>query len=187
MTSKRDMVVTDQTGDASCTSGFGTHARTVAAPMRNAVLVDLMRRKRVSKDKCLELLRAHVKQNVWQVSTKRAHFVLFGDSGDLLYLSRARADDADGRTAAPPTTGHPARVQSQLAAVFILLCGHGAGSPGLFGRTGYGQCHPLRGHRTSQGALRPTELTDGRGSCGTLTTSSSSRPRATSPSGSCIA
>ena len=35
--------------------------------MRNAVLVDLMRRKRVGKEKCLELLRAHIKQNVWQV------------------------------------------------------------------------------------------------------------------------
>lgn len=39
----------------------------IAQPLRNAVIVDLVRRKHVSRDACMALLRTHIQHNVWQV------------------------------------------------------------------------------------------------------------------------
>lgn len=48
--------------------GFDDHATQIARPLRNAVLVDMARRRHVTKDACLQLLRKHIKENVWQVA-----------------------------------------------------------------------------------------------------------------------
>lgn len=48
--------------------GFDDHAPEIAKPLRNAVLVDMVRRRHVTKEACLKLLRQHIKENVWQVS-----------------------------------------------------------------------------------------------------------------------
>ena len=47
--------------------GFDDHAPEIAKPLRNAVLVDMVRRRHVTKVACLKLLRQHIKENVWQV------------------------------------------------------------------------------------------------------------------------
>jgi len=47
--------------------GFDDHALEIAKPLRNAVLVDMVRRRQVTKEACLKLLRQHIKENVWQV------------------------------------------------------------------------------------------------------------------------
>lgn len=49
-------------------SGFNHEAKAIAQPLRNAVIVDLVRRKHVSRDACMSLLRLHIQHNVWQVS-----------------------------------------------------------------------------------------------------------------------
>ena len=48
-------------------TGFDDHALEIAKPLRNAVLVDMVRRRQVTKEACLKLLRQHIKENVWQV------------------------------------------------------------------------------------------------------------------------
>jgi hypothetical protein len=48
--------------------GFDDHALEIAKPLRNAVLVDMVRKRHVTKEACLKLLRQHIKENVWQVS-----------------------------------------------------------------------------------------------------------------------
>jgi hypothetical protein len=48
--------------------GFDDHALEIVKPLRNAVLVDMVRRRHVTKEACLKLLRQHIKENVWQVS-----------------------------------------------------------------------------------------------------------------------
>jgi hypothetical protein len=48
--------------------GFDDHVIDIAKPLRNAVLVDMVRRKHVTKEACLKLLRQHIKENVWQVN-----------------------------------------------------------------------------------------------------------------------
>ncbi|WRT69587.1 uncharacterized protein IL334_006576 [Kwoniella shivajii] len=56
--------------DDQLANSFSEHARDIAAPLRNAVLVDLVRRKRITKTSCLELLKTHIEQNVWQVGKR---------------------------------------------------------------------------------------------------------------------
>nr|XP_031859765.1 uncharacterized protein CI109_004837 [Kwoniella shandongensis]KAA5526837.1 hypothetical protein CI109_004837 [Kwoniella shandongensis] len=51
-------------------ASFPNHATDIAAPLRNAVVVDLVRRRQVSREACMELLRTHIKNNVWQVGRK---------------------------------------------------------------------------------------------------------------------
>ncbi|WVR08145.1 hypothetical protein IAU60_005191 [Kwoniella sp. DSM 27419] len=46
---------------------FGDHASDISEPLRNAVVVDLVRRKQVSRAECLDLLRTHIRRNVWQL------------------------------------------------------------------------------------------------------------------------
>jgi hypothetical protein len=48
--------------------GFDDHALEIAKPLRNAVLVDMVRKRDVTREACLKLLRQHIKENVWQVS-----------------------------------------------------------------------------------------------------------------------
>ncbi|OCF77899.1 hypothetical protein I204_01902 [Kwoniella mangroviensis CBS 8886] len=56
--------------DAHIASSFGEHAQEIAEPLRNAVIVYLVRRKQITKESCLELLKIHIQNNVWQVGTK---------------------------------------------------------------------------------------------------------------------
>lgn len=53
------------TEDVSLT--FADHAKEIAASMRNATIVDMVRRYSVTTQECLDLLRTHIKDNVWQV------------------------------------------------------------------------------------------------------------------------
>ncbi|WWC65948.1 uncharacterized protein I303_108570 [Kwoniella dejecticola CBS 10117] len=53
--------------DDHVVSSFGEHVQEIAKPLRNAVIVDLVRRKRITKEACLELLRLHIQKNVWQI------------------------------------------------------------------------------------------------------------------------
>ncbi|WWC95477.1 hypothetical protein V866_002341 [Kwoniella sp. B9012] len=49
---------------------FGERAQEIAEPLRNAVIVDLVRRKQITRESCLELLKIHIQNNVWQVGKK---------------------------------------------------------------------------------------------------------------------
>ncbi|KAL1408231.1 Telomerase reverse transcriptase [Vanrija albida] len=51
-------------------SNFGEYAQAIAKPFRNAVLVDMVRRKEVTRDHCVQLLRTHIQSNVWKVNNK---------------------------------------------------------------------------------------------------------------------
>lgn len=51
-------------------SNFTEYARDIARPYRNAVLVDMVRRKEVTRDHCVQLLRTHIQSNVWKVNNK---------------------------------------------------------------------------------------------------------------------
>nr|XP_019043423.1 hypothetical protein I302_08000 [Kwoniella bestiolae CBS 10118]OCF22353.1 hypothetical protein I302_08000 [Kwoniella bestiolae CBS 10118] len=53
--------------DDHLASSFGEHAQEIAEPLRNAVIVDLVRRKQITRDSCMELLKIHIQNNVWQV------------------------------------------------------------------------------------------------------------------------
>ncbi|OXH32063.1 telomerase reverse transcriptase [Cryptococcus neoformans] len=53
------------TEDVSLT--FADHAKEIAASMRNVTIVDMVRRHSVTTQECLDLLRTHIKDNVWQV------------------------------------------------------------------------------------------------------------------------
>ena len=55
------------TGVDGASMGFDDHAAEIAKPLRNAVLVDMARRRHVTKESCLELVRKQIKENVWQV------------------------------------------------------------------------------------------------------------------------
>ncbi|KAK8849571.1 hypothetical protein IAR55_004906 [Kwoniella newhampshirensis] len=56
--------------DNHISASFGDHAEEIAAPLRNAVIVDLVRRRQVTREACMDLLRTHIKNNVWQVGKK---------------------------------------------------------------------------------------------------------------------
>jgi telomerase reverse transcriptase len=51
-------------------TGFGEHAKTIATPLQNAVIVDLVRRRPITREACMDLLRTHIKENVWQVGSR---------------------------------------------------------------------------------------------------------------------
>jgi telomerase reverse transcriptase len=51
-------------------SAFTTLSQDIARPLRNAILVDLVRRKQITKASCLDLLQRHIKHNTWQVGSK---------------------------------------------------------------------------------------------------------------------
>jgi telomerase reverse transcriptase len=51
-------------------TGFGEHAKTIATPLRNAVIIDLVRRRPITREACMDLLRTHIKENVWQVGNR---------------------------------------------------------------------------------------------------------------------
>ncbi|WWC92913.1 uncharacterized protein L201_007875 [Kwoniella dendrophila CBS 6074] len=53
--------------DGHLASSFGEHAQGIAEPLRNAVIVDLVRRKQITRESCIDLLRTHIQNNVWQV------------------------------------------------------------------------------------------------------------------------
>ncbi|KJE00572.1 telomerase reverse transcriptase [Cryptococcus gattii NT-10] len=53
------------TEDVSLT--FADHAKDIADSMRNAAIVDMVRRHSVTTQECLNLLRSHIKDNTWKV------------------------------------------------------------------------------------------------------------------------
>ncbi|WWC73585.1 uncharacterized protein I206_107557 [Kwoniella pini CBS 10737] len=53
--------------DDHIVSTFGGHAQEIAKPLRNAVIVDLVRRKQITREACLDLLKIHIQNNVWQI------------------------------------------------------------------------------------------------------------------------
>ncbi|WVF68547.1 hypothetical protein IAT40_003315 [Kwoniella sp. CBS 6097] len=58
------------TVDNHLATSFTDHASDIAKPLRNAVVVDLVRRKQVTRQECLALLKTHIQNNVWQVGKK---------------------------------------------------------------------------------------------------------------------
>ncbi|RXK34877.1 hypothetical protein M231_07866 [Tremella mesenterica] len=56
--------------DLSSSHSFSIQAETIAKPLRNAVIVDLVRRRHVSKESCMSLLRTHIKENIWQIDRR---------------------------------------------------------------------------------------------------------------------
>ncbi|KAK4689413.1 telomerase reverse transcriptase, partial [Tremellales sp. Uapishka_1] len=48
-------------------ANFGDYARDLAKPLRNAVLLELGRRKQVTRESCLELIRVHIEENIIQI------------------------------------------------------------------------------------------------------------------------
>lgn len=85
-------------------SSFGDHAQDIAKPLRNAVLVDLVRRRQVSRESCLQLLRLHIKENTWQVSN-----------------SHTPPLSVDWLEALSPEDRYPSRLQDLLLALLDLL------------------------------------------------------------------
>ena len=78
LTTLVELTVTDGT------ASFDNVAEDIAKPLRNAVMVDLVRllwlfgsevlqvrRRRVTRDTCMELLKLHLQNNVWEVSYPR--------------------------------------------------------------------------------------------------------------------
>lgn len=61
-------VQTELTKDKDGSSAsFVNQAKEIAKPLRNAVIIGLVRRRQVTRQACMDLLRMHIKQNVWQV------------------------------------------------------------------------------------------------------------------------
>ncbi|WVQ96087.1 hypothetical protein IAU59_003188 [Kwoniella sp. CBS 9459] len=68
--SARRLFKSRATVDNHLASSFTDHASDIAQPLRNAVVVDLVRRKQVTRHECLALLKTHIQNNVWQVGKK---------------------------------------------------------------------------------------------------------------------
>lgn len=47
-------------------SEYGHQAKVLAQTMRNAVIVDLLRPRELTRAECMDLLRSHVENNLWQ-------------------------------------------------------------------------------------------------------------------------
>ncbi|OCF35151.1 hypothetical protein I316_03193 [Kwoniella heveanensis BCC8398] len=68
--SARRLFKSRATVDNHLATSFTDHASDIAQPLRNAVVVDLVRRKQVTRHECLTLLKTHIQNNVWQVDKK---------------------------------------------------------------------------------------------------------------------
>lgn len=98
------------------------HVKAMAEPLRNAVIVDLVsyrangtanaqfRPQEISREGCMELLRTHIKNNVWKVGATFGSLTHPQDWGPVL----------------SPEDWHPAGFQDQQLAVLILLFVHGS-------------------------------------------------------------
>nr|ODN91106.1 hypothetical protein L203_01308 [Cryptococcus depauperatus CBS 7841] len=51
-------------------ASFKEHAKEFAKNMRNVAIVDLVKRRTVTTEECLRLLREHIKDNFWQIGKK---------------------------------------------------------------------------------------------------------------------
>ena len=56
--------------DSASNAAFGGQAKDIAKSLRNAVIVDLVRRRQVSRKACMDLLRTHIKSNMWQIERR---------------------------------------------------------------------------------------------------------------------
>jgi hypothetical protein len=76
----------------------------------------MMRKKHITKEDCMALLRIHIQNNLWEVNLRDR------DQYDT------QADIPGGRQDVPPKDGNPTRIQNQLVALFLLLRCAGEGS-----------------------------------------------------------